>query len=48
VTGVADLVDVTWKAIGNPRFNAVLEAWLAMANVPTLRAAMPRRKPAMA
>ena len=29
---VAGLVDVTWKAISNPRFKAVLEAWLAMAN----------------
>jgi AcrR family transcriptional regulator len=37
VTDVADLVDVTWKAIGNPRFKAVLEAWLAMANDPSLR-----------
>jgi AcrR family transcriptional regulator len=36
MTGVLDLVDVTWKAIGNPRFKAVLEAWLAMANDPSL------------
>jgi AcrR family transcriptional regulator len=38
VTDMVDLVDVTWKAIGNPRFKAVLEAWLAMANDPNLRA----------
>jgi AcrR family transcriptional regulator len=37
MTEIADLVDVTWKAIGNPRFKAVLEAWLAMANDPSLR-----------
>lgn len=37
IAGVADLVDVTWKAIGDPRFKAVLEAWLAMANDPSLR-----------
>lgn len=37
VTGVSGLVDVTWKSIGNPRFKAVLEAWLAMANDPSLR-----------
>jgi AcrR family transcriptional regulator len=35
---VAGLVDATWTAIGNPRFKAVLEAWLAMANGPALRA----------
>jgi AcrR family transcriptional regulator len=34
---VASLVDVTWKAIGSPRFKAVIEAWLAMANDPSLR-----------
>jgi AcrR family transcriptional regulator len=34
---VASLVDVTWKAIGVPRFKAVIEAWLAMANDPSLR-----------
>jgi AcrR family transcriptional regulator len=38
VTDVAGLVDVTWKAVGNPRFKAVIEAWLAMANDPRLRA----------
>ena len=32
VADVAGLVDATWKAISNPRFKAVLEAWLAMAN----------------
>jgi AcrR family transcriptional regulator len=32
------LVDLAWTAIGDPRFKAVLEAWLAMANDPTLRA----------
>jgi AcrR family transcriptional regulator len=37
-TDVAGLVDATWDAIGNPRFKAVLEAWLAMANDPSLRA----------
>jgi AcrR family transcriptional regulator len=38
VTDVSGLVDVTWKALGNPRFKAVIEAWLAMANDPSLRA----------
>ena len=38
VTNVVGLVDATWAAIGNPRFKAVIEAWLAMANDPTLRA----------
>lgn len=32
IVDVAGLVDVMWKAISNPRFKAVLEAWLAMAN----------------
>lgn len=32
------LIDATWKALGQPRFKAVLEAWLAMANDPSLRA----------
>jgi AcrR family transcriptional regulator len=31
------LLDVTWAAIGSPRFKAVIEAWLAMANDPALR-----------
>jgi hypothetical protein len=35
---VCGLVDLTWGAIGTPRFKAVLEAWLAMANDPGLRA----------
>jgi AcrR family transcriptional regulator len=38
VADVASLVEVTWNAVGNPRFKAVLEAWLAMANAPSLRA----------
>ena len=36
-TDLAGLIDGTWSAIGNPRFKAVLEAWLAMANDPSLR-----------
>jgi AcrR family transcriptional regulator len=35
---LAELIDATWSALGNPRFKAVLEAWLAMANDPGLRA----------
>jgi len=31
------LVDFTWREVGNPRFKAVLEGWLAMANDPSLR-----------
>lgn len=38
VSNSSELVDATWEAIGNPRFKAVLEAWLAMANDPSLRA----------
>lgn len=38
VSDLAALIDATWAAIGNPRFKAVLEAWLAMANDPSLRA----------
>jgi AcrR family transcriptional regulator len=34
---LATLIDATWAAIGNPRFKAVLEAWLAMANDHSLR-----------
>src|SRR5690349_24871932 len=30
VTTLAELLDANWAAIGNPRFKAVLEAWLAM------------------
>jgi AcrR family transcriptional regulator len=37
-TDLAGLIDGTWAAIGNPRFKAILEAWLAMANDPSLRA----------
>ena len=37
-TNLVELVDGTWSAIGDPRFKAVLEAWLAMANDPSLRA----------
>jgi AcrR family transcriptional regulator len=37
VTDLAGLVELSWDAIGNPRFEAVLEAWLAMANDPSLR-----------
>lgn len=36
-TTVVELVERTWSAIGNPRFKAVIEAWLAMANDATLR-----------
>lgn len=32
------LIDGTWSIVGQPRFKAVLEAWLAMANDPTLSA----------
>jgi AcrR family transcriptional regulator len=35
-TDLAELVDVMWHHVGNPRFKAVLEAWLAMANDPEL------------
>ena len=34
---LSSLVEFTWKAVGNPRFKAVIEAWLAMANDPSLR-----------
>lgn len=37
-TDLPSLIDATWAIIGHPRFKAVLEAWLAMANDPTLRA----------
>jgi AcrR family transcriptional regulator len=36
-TDLVGLVDATWAAIGSRRFKAVIEAWLAMANDPTLR-----------
>lgn len=35
-TDVVGLVDVTWRSIATPRFKAMLEAWLAMANDPAL------------
>jgi AcrR family transcriptional regulator len=35
---LASLIDATWTIVGQPRFKAVLEAWLAMANEPALRA----------
>lgn len=38
VSDLPTLLDATWAAVGNPRFKAVLEAWLAMANDPSLRA----------
>src|SRR5271156_6329207 len=38
VSDLTTLIDATWGAIGDPRFKAVLEAWLAMANDPSLRA----------
>ena len=37
-TDLVRAVDRTWAAVGSPRFKAVLEAWLAMANDPTLQA----------
>jgi AcrR family transcriptional regulator len=37
-SNLVGLVNFTWRAVGNPRFKAVLEAWLAMANDPGLRA----------
>jgi AcrR family transcriptional regulator len=37
-TDLADLIDSTWNLVGRPKFKAVIEAWLAMANDPTLRA----------
>lgn len=36
VTTLVELLDANWAAIGDPRFKAVLEAWLAMANDPAL------------
>jgi AcrR family transcriptional regulator len=38
VNDLPSLIDATWALIGQPRFKAVLEAWLAMANDPSLRA----------
>lgn len=36
-TDLPSLIDSTWAIVGQPRFKAVLEAWLAMANDPALR-----------
>jgi AcrR family transcriptional regulator len=36
VADLSQLVEATWNHISNPRFKAVLEAWLAMANDPDL------------
>jgi AcrR family transcriptional regulator len=38
VDDLPSLIDATWNVISQPRFKAVLEAWLAMANDPSLRA----------
>ena len=38
VTDLASLIDATWFLVGQPRFKAVIEAWLAMANDPGLQA----------
>lgn len=38
VDDMASLIEATWAIVGQPRFKAVLEAWLAMANDPTLQA----------
>ena len=37
IDDLAGLVDATWTAMNNTKFKAVLEAWLAMANDPSLR-----------
>lgn len=37
VLDLTTMIDATWAAIGDPRFKAVVEAWLAMANDPSLR-----------
>jgi AcrR family transcriptional regulator len=37
ISDLTTLLDAAWAALGNPRFKAVLEAWLAMANDPSLR-----------
>jgi AcrR family transcriptional regulator len=37
VTDLASLIDGTWAVVSRPEFKAVLEAWLAMANDPSLR-----------
>jgi AcrR family transcriptional regulator len=38
VIDMVGLINVMWAAVSTPRFKAVLEAWLAMANDPSLRA----------
>ena len=38
VTDLPTLIDGTWAVVGRREFKAVLEAWLAMANDPSLRA----------
>jgi AcrR family transcriptional regulator len=37
-TDMVGVINATWSAISNPRFKAVLEAWLATRNDPSLRA----------
>jgi len=37
-TDLPGLIDGTWAIVGQPRFKAVIEAWLAITNDPTLRA----------
>jgi AcrR family transcriptional regulator len=37
IANLVELIDHTWSAVSNPRFKAVLEAWLAMSNDPSLR-----------
>jgi len=34
---LVEVIDSMWASIGNPRFKAVIEAWLAMANDSTLQ-----------
>lgn len=40
VVDLVGVVDVIWAHVGKPRFKAVIEAWLAMANDPTLQPAI--------
>ncbi len=35
-TGLVGMIDAAWAHVGKPRFKAVIEAWLAMANDATL------------
>jgi AcrR family transcriptional regulator len=37
-SSLAQMVDLVWAKVGAPRFKAIIEAWLAMANDPTLKA----------